>query len=218
MTKYALFKQKYLIYILYATLLLCLGFVLIIIVQPKKSNNDKYPWLIDYPIYGIRLGDKISNIPNHYILTDYVEGTNLVFFKSPYEDIKEVSVLVDEKYNIYSLGFTYRNSSLETFKKITDEFSNSLGQINIEFDDSDKEDIKANGFCVLDFDGKLVGIAARRIGKSSFLPDGQVSMHYAHQDLLHHYMQRGKPTPAEDVLRTLLKPFSLTDQRENTAR
>ncbi len=203
----------------------CLLFIVIIVVavsafqlirfvhHKSKMATEINLWLIDYPIYGIRLGDNIKNIPNDYILTDYIEGTNLVFFKLPFEDVDEVSVMIDENHYIYSIGIEYNDSSLENFTKITGDFSKRFGAMDIEFDETDEDDIKARGTCLVDFDGKLFGVVARRVGKSILFPGGHVSIHYAHQDLLKHYMQKGKPNPTEELI-TVLNAFARTDSQE----
>ena len=179
----------------------------------QKSKGNDNPWLIDFPIYGIRLGDNIKNIPNDYMLSDYTEGTNIVFFKTPFEDIDEISVMIDENHYIYTIGIEYNNSSIETFTKITRDFNKKFGGMEIELDETDKDDIKAIGTCAVDFDGKLIGVMARRIGESLLFPNGNVSIHYAHQDLLNHYMQEGKPSIGEG-LDAVLNVFPKTDNQE----
>jgi hypothetical protein len=199
-----------------AILLICITTVAFYLY---KSNSNNRSWLIDCPIYDIRLGDNLMNIPKSYKLTDYNEELNVFFLASPYEEISEVTVMVDENMNIYSLGFKYKTPNFETFKQITnDAFKAQFGvEMDIEMDANEKnsDNINAQGFCILDYDGQLIGVKAMCNSKSLLFPKGNVSIHYAHQKLLKRYAQKGKPAPSKEIS-SILKAFLNTmNEKDN---
>ena len=158
--------------------------------KPKVS-----PWLIDHPIYGIRLGDTLKNLPEGYT-EDGVDRRLSIFepkypvynYKSSFDEIERVYITVPEEEYISQLSFYFKKPSLETYTTIVNAFEKKYKAVkqNRELFRQLSKSLKYACYTI-ELNGKevLVEISYRtyRDEISVAFPDS-VSIEYIHKNLM----------------------------------
>jgi len=159
------------------------------------SKHLHCSWLIDYPIYGIRLGDDIKNIPEGFTIKETKKLDDglldFVMFDCPSNEIKNPAVAIYKNKYIASISVSIKESSFESYLKAIEAIEsnhkilhkNKYEPKNANFSEDNVRNTAGSASYNIEIDRREVSVDIYWEKKSKMFPDGNINISYAHTEL-----------------------------------